>query len=100
MGEDKKHSGLQGVGDAIRDLLRTYRLEKRFNEAALIAAWPEMVGEAIARRTRKVYIQKGVLYVELNSSAMKSDFLLHKQHVLKLIQQKFGRDIISDIIIR
>ncbi len=100
MGEEKKPTGVQGVGDVIRDLLRTYRLEKRFDEAALIAAWPEMVGEAIAKRTRKVFIQKGILYVELNSPAMKSDFLLHKQHVLELFRQKFGRDIISDIIIR
>jgi predicted nucleic acid-binding Zn ribbon protein len=98
--EEKHKAEIQKVGDAIRQLLQTYRLEQRFDEATLIAAWPELVGAAIARRTRKVYVHHKVLYVELTSSAMKADFMLHRQRVLELLHQKFGRHIITDIVVR
>lgn len=101
MTDGKKHKGeIQQVGEAIRDLLRAYHLESRFDEAALLASWPEIVGPAVAKRTRKVYIQNKVLFVELNSSAMKNDFLLHKQRILELFQEKFGREVIADITVR
>jgi predicted nucleic acid-binding Zn ribbon protein len=101
MTDGKKHKGeIQQVGEAIRDLLRAYHLESRFDEAALLASWPEIVGPAVAKRTRKVYIQNKVLFVELNSSAMKNDFLLHKQRILELFQEKFGREVITDITVR
>lgn len=101
MTSGKKHKGeIQKIGEAIRDLLQTYHLDSRFDEAALLASWPEMVGPAVAKRTRKVFIQNKVLYVELTSSSMKNDFMLHKQRVLELFQEKFGRNIITDIIVR
>ncbi len=100
MNKKKHKEEIQKIGDAIREMLQTYRLEQRFDEATLIATWPEIVGDAIARRTRKVFIRKGILYVELNSSAMKSDFLLHKQHVLELLHQRFGKELITDISVR
>lgn len=101
MTERKKHRGeIQQVGDAIREMLRTYQLESKFDEAAVLASWPDMVGAAVARRTHKVYIQHKVLFVELKSSAMKNDFLLHKQRVLELFQEKFGKGVITDIIVK
>lgn len=101
MTDGKKHRGeIQQVGEAIRELLRAYKLESRFDEAAVLASWPEVVGEAVAKRTRKVYIQHQILFVELKSSAMKNDFLLHKQRILELFQEKFGKEVITDIVVR
>lgn len=87
------------MGQAIRELLNTYRLTMKFDEASLIASWERLAGKPIARRTKKVYIRNKVLFVELDSPSMKHDFSLHKGQVLELFKKEFGAGIITDIIV-
>lgn len=95
----KKPNEFQTIGDALRQMLGTFRIESKFDEATLLASWERLVGGPIAKRTKKVYIKDKVLFVEFKSPSMKNDFLLHKTHVLDLFQKEFGREVVKDIII-
>jgi len=87
------------MGQAIRELLNTYRLSTRFDEANLINSWERLAGKPIARRTKKIHIRNKVLFVELDSPSMKHDFSLHKTQVLDMFKKEFGAGVISDIIV-
>ena len=89
----------QPLGDAIRELLNSYKLTAKYDEATLIDSWERMVGKPIARRTKKVYIKNKVLFAEFDSPAMRHDFSLHKTQVLNLFKKEFGADIITEIIV-
>jgi predicted nucleic acid-binding Zn ribbon protein len=89
----------QSVGQAIRDMLGSYRLTTKFDEASLIGSWERLAGKPIAKRTKKIYIRDKVLFVELDSPSMKHDFSLHKGQVLELFKREFGAGIITDIIV-
>jgi len=87
------------MGQAIRELLNSYRLTTKFDEASLIGSWERLAGKPIARRTKKLYIRNMVLFVELDSASMKHDFSLHKAQVLDLFKKEFGAGVIADIIV-
>lgn len=89
----------QSVGQAIRELLNSYRLATKFDEATLISSWERIAGKPIAKRTKNIYIRNKVLFVELDSPSMKHDFSLHKAQVLELFKKEFGAGIIADIIV-
>src|SRR5688500_6032815 len=89
----------QTMGQAIRQLLNSYRLTTKFDEANLIGSWERLAGKPIAKRTKKIYIRNKVLFVELDSPSMKHDFSLHKDQVLELFKKEFGSGIITDIIV-
>lgn len=99
MSSKRSKNDIQTMGQAIRELLNSYRLTARFDEANLIASWERLAGKPIAKRTKKVYIRNKVLFVELDSPSMKHDFSLHKGQVLELFQKEFGAGIIADIIV-
>jgi predicted nucleic acid-binding Zn ribbon protein len=99
MSDKKGKHDFQTVGEAIRTLLHSYRIESKFDEATLIASWERLVGSPIAKRTKKVYIKDKILFVEFKSPSMKNDFLLHKSKVLEVFQKEFGREVVKDIII-
>jgi predicted nucleic acid-binding Zn ribbon protein len=99
MSSKKNNQEFQTVGQAIRSLLNSYRLETKFDEAALVASWERLVGAPIAKRTRKIFIKDAVLFVEFKSPSMKNDFLLHKPKVLEVFQKEFGPSIVKDIVI-
>ena len=42
------------MGEAIRELLGSYRLTSRFDEAKLIGSWERMAGKPIARRRKSI----------------------------------------------
>jgi predicted nucleic acid-binding Zn ribbon protein len=90
---------IQSVGEAIRQLLNSYHLTSKFDEANLINSWERIAGKPIASRTRKIYIRSKVLFVEFESPSMKHDFSIHKNQVLEVFKKEFGAGIITDIIV-
>jgi len=99
MSDKKGKHDIQTVGEAIRSLLNSYRLESKFDEANLLGSWERLVGIPISKRTKKVFIKDKVLFVEFKSPSMKNDFLLHKAKVLEVFQKEFGAHVVKDIII-
>lgn len=95
----KKKDDIQSVGQAIRELLNSYRLTTKFDETTLINSWERIAGKPIAKRTKKIFIRDKVLFVELDSPSMKHDFSLHKGQVLELFKKEFGSGIIADIVV-
>jgi predicted nucleic acid-binding Zn ribbon protein len=99
MSSKNSKNEFQSVGQAIRDMLNSYRLTNKFDEATLISSWDRIAGKPIAKRTKNIYIRNKVLFVELDSPSMKHDFSLHKAQVLELFKKEFGTGIITDIIV-
>jgi predicted nucleic acid-binding Zn ribbon protein len=93
-----KKNEFQSVGQAIRDMLNTYRLTNKYDEANIIESWEKLVGKPIASRTRKVFIKNKVLFVEFDSPTMRHDFSLHKTEVLEVFRKEFGDGVINEII--
>ena len=93
-----KKNEFQSVGQAIRDLLNSYRLSSKFDEANIIESWERLVGKPIANRTKKIYIRNKVLFVEFDSPTMRHDFSLHKTEVLEVFRKEFGDGVITEII--
>lgn len=97
-GKGKDHN-THHIGDAIQDLLKSYHLKSKFDEANIVTSWERLVGKPIARRTKKVQIRNKVLFVELDSPAMKHDLNLHKSQIVEMFRKEFGADVISEIVI-
>lgn len=99
MTKGRSKNEFQTMGQAIRELLNSYRLSGKFDEARVIESWERLAGKPIAKRTKKLYIRNKVLFVELDSPSMKHDFSLHKGQVLEVFKNEFGPGIITDIIV-
>ena len=97
--KDKSKPEFQSVGDAIRDLLNSYRMTSKFDEMNLVSSWEKLVGKPIASRTKRIFVRNTVLFVEFDSASMRHDFSLHKAEVISLFKKKFGKKTITDIIV-
>jgi predicted nucleic acid-binding Zn ribbon protein len=95
----KDNSGAVHVGDAIKELLKQYHIDTKFDEASIVASWERLVGKPIARRTKKVFIRNHVLFVELTSPSLKHDLNYSKSNILELFQKEFGKDVVKEIVL-
>jgi len=60
---------VQPAGSIVPRLLRDLGLEQGLLGFRAIQEWPDVVGERIARRTRAVSFERGMLRVEVEGSA-------------------------------
>jgi predicted nucleic acid-binding Zn ribbon protein len=88
------------LAEAIKDYLKEMNLEGKLNEISLVNSWEEIVGKAISSRTARIYIKDKVLYVHLNSSAAKNELLMLKEALKEKLNQKAGKPVIEDIVLR
>ncbi len=97
---DKGNSGdALHIGDAINKLLSSYHIKSKFDAANIIGSWERLVGKPIAKRTKKVFIKNKVLFVQIESPAMRQDISLHKGHILEIFQKEFGKETIQEIVL-
>ena len=93
-----RENEIQPVGKAIRDLLNSYNLSTKYDEATLISSWERMAGKPIAKRTKKIYIRNKILFIEFDSPTMRHDFSLYKQQILDMFRKEFGEGVITEIV--
>ena len=86
------------ISQAIQELLKTQHLKPKFDEANVIASWERIVGSAIAKRTKRIYIRNKVLFVELQSPSLKHDLGYHKKDMMDLFKKEFGEGVVGEIV--
>ncbi|MFN3800940.1 DUF721 domain-containing protein [Belliella pelovolcani] len=94
-GRKKEIAPLQ---EAFEELLKAYRLKDKYDERMLIQAWPEMMGKTVASRTTSVYIKEKKLFVKVTSGAIKNEMSMNRSKIIEIIEQKFEKGVITDIV--
>jgi predicted nucleic acid-binding Zn ribbon protein len=88
------------LAEALKDYVREMNMEDKLNEIGLINSWEETVGKAIASRTTEIYIREKVLYVRLNSSVVRNELMMLRQTLLEKLNEKAGKAVIRDIVLK
>ncbi|MEX0881909.1 MAG: DUF721 domain-containing protein [Cyclobacteriaceae bacterium] len=84
--------------EVFEEMLQAYQLKDKFSEKTLIQEWGQLMGKTVATRTTSLSIQKKVLYVKLVSGPLKKELMMNKTKVMQIIKDKFGAEVIQDII--
>ncbi len=89
----------KSLKEAIEQMLNVYKLKRRYDETALIAAWPEMMGTAIANRTKLIYIRDRKLYLRVESSVIKNELLLLRNQIVEKMNERAGVRVIEEVVL-
>lgn len=84
--------------EAIEQMLNVYKLKRRFDETSLIAAWPLLMGKAVANRTTQLYIRERKLFIKVDSSVLKNELVMIRSEILKKMNERAGAEVLTEII--
>lgn len=84
--------------EAIEQLLNVYKLKRKFDETSLIAAWPELMGRAVANRTSQLYIRERKLFIRVESSVLKNELVMIRSEIVKRMNERAGSKVLDEII--
>lgn len=83
--------------DALAAFLKDNNLESKLQETRVINAWEEVVGKLIARHTDQMQIKDRVLYVKVDSAALREELSYQRSKLVKNLNKAAGVEAIDDI---
>lgn len=84
---------------AIEEFLDTYHLRDKMNQARVIQSWEKVVGEMVARNTSQLHIRNRVLYVRVNSAALRNELLFARNKIMNALNKEAGTKMIDEIVL-
>ncbi|MBE9510063.1 MAG: DUF721 domain-containing protein [Bacteroidetes bacterium] len=95
-----RKSNTQTIANVIKDYLKETQIEGKLKEVQVVNSWEELVGKTIARRTNRIYIKNGKLYLHMNSSIVKNELLMHREGIIERINSNAGEEIVKEIVLK
>jgi predicted nucleic acid-binding Zn ribbon protein len=88
----------KSLKDAIEQMLNVYKIKRRFDETAVVAAWPELVGKPVANRTKELFIRDKKLFLRIESSVIKNELMMMRVQIMEKINEKANCVLVEEVI--
>ena len=93
----KRHKAPEPIGAALQPLLDRIDREGHFAIVRLAKAWPEIVGETIARRTEIVSLKFHTAVVKVSGAMWIQELNLMKSQLLARVTARIGDDAVREL---
>lgn len=87
----------QSIGNVFTKLFRDLGIDKAIEQNKAVVEWPEIVGERVAEVSHAEKIEKGVLFVKVESPVWRNELSFMKQNLIENINKKLNKQIVKDI---
>jgi len=87
------------VGELVREFYELHKGPDYVDELKVINSWKKVVGPFIASHTIDLAIRNHVLYVRVDSDALRSELSYSKSLLLKNLNDLIGKEVISEIVL-
>ena len=88
---------VQNIKDLILRNLRVQGLEMPLLQKRLVEGWTTVTGDLVTRYTTNVFIRNQTLFVYMNNSALRAELSMHRQELVKRLNDHVGAQVITDI---
>jgi len=84
--------------EAISQMLNVYKIKRKFDETAVAAAWPDIVGKPVANRTSELFISNKKMFLRIESSVVKNELIMMRAQIIEKINTEAGDVLVEEII--
>lgn len=84
------------IGQALVAYIRESGLEQSVLDVQIEEVWPKVMGETVRKLTRSVEVRDGVLYVRVNSAALKTQLFENRFELIRKLNEAVGAPALKD----
>jgi predicted nucleic acid-binding Zn ribbon protein len=83
---------------AIQEMLKSYKLQGRMDELKLMSSWGKIMGPMVQNRTKDLSIRNQVLYVRLESAALREELSYSREALIARLNEEAGCTLITNVV--
>ncbi|MEO5912089.1 MAG: DUF721 domain-containing protein [Pelobium sp.] len=84
--------------EAMEQMLKVYRLKGKYDETFAISSWEEVVGKAVANRTKEIFIRDKKLFLRIESSVVKNELKMMRDQIMANMNEKAGGEVVVEMV--
>ena len=84
------------ISEALVSYLRENDLEQSVLDVQIEDVWPRVMGETVKNLTRSIEVRDGVLYVHVNSAALKTQLFENRFELIRKLNEAVGAPALKD----
>ncbi|RZA00978.1 MAG: DUF721 domain-containing protein [Sphingobacteriaceae bacterium] len=88
----------KSLKEALEQMMQVYKIKRKFDETGIIAHWPQLVGKAVANRTKELFIRDKKLFLRIESSVIKNELMMMRAQIIDKINEEAQSVLIEEII--
>jgi len=96
---DQDNGNLHSLGDLLKGFVKENRLEKGLDKVNVEKVWNSEMGPAIKKYTTGIRLDKNTLYVRLSSSVLREELGYGKSKIIKMLNEKLGKEVIKKLVL-
>ncbi len=86
------------VKEAFAKVISQSDFGRQYYRIRTVAAWKEVMGDTVARRTTRIFAKRQKLYVELNSAPLRQELQLMREPIAAKINENVGKTVVTEIV--
>jgi len=87
----------QSIKDVIEELINTYKLRGKINEVRLQHSWEELMGKAVNKRTKEIYLRDKKLFIRLTSAPLKEELFYSSDKIKNMLNELLKGEYIEEV---
>ena len=87
------------IATLIRAFAKRYNKQHLLDEAQAMNVWKSLMSPEILAHTLKIEMKNGILFVKVDSPALKNDLRLQSDEFRQKINANFSQEIVKDIAV-
>ena len=88
----------KSIKEAIEQMMQVYKIKRKFEETGIIAHWPNIVGKAVASRTKEIFVLDKKLFLRIESSVIKNELMVVRNQIIERINNEADTVLIEEVI--
>jgi hypothetical protein len=94
-----RKSEIRKINELLAVYINDMNIGSRLKEVEVLHALEKVLGK-LYHYAGRISIKQGVLYVQVESPVVKSELIMRREEIRKLLNKKVGQEIVKDIRFR
>lgn len=86
--------------DIFDEMIREMKIGDKMLELNIKKIWFEQMQGIIAKNTKNIYLRENNLYISIESSVLKQELFMAREKICQIINEKLGKNVIKEVVIR
>jgi predicted nucleic acid-binding Zn ribbon protein len=87
------------IKQALEKMVSNLKIKGKLDESRLRDAWGKVMGAPIAKYTTSLSLNKGKLYISVNSAALKTELHYSRDKIKEVLNKELNDSVVKEVII-
>jgi hypothetical protein len=95
-----RKKSIQPLQEILKEIMGQPSISRGIYPSRIPNAWKAVMGPSVLRVTKNIWYKNGVVYVSLNSSIIRNELMMHRDKIIREMNQYIGKPLIKKLIFR